>query len=94
MSITHCPTHSCLAPSRHTAPDASADRSQTIDAPRQPQAYARLFPELPALEIEEELLYALGRQGSACDGRYEHRADIHLAFLQLGCPLISLGFLG
>ena len=26
--------------------------------------------------------------------RYEHRADIHLAFLQLGCALISLGFLG
>ncbi len=25
--------------------------------------------------------------------RYEHRADIHLAFLQLGCALISLGFL-
>jgi hypothetical protein len=24
--------------------------------------------------------------------RYEHRADIHLAFLQLGCALISLGF--
>jgi transposase len=26
--------------------------------------------------------------------RYEHRADIHLAFLQLGCDLISLRFLG
>jgi transposase len=26
--------------------------------------------------------------------RYEHRAAIHLAFLQLGCALISLGFLG
>ncbi len=25
--------------------------------------------------------------------RYEHRADIHLAFLQLGCALISLRFL-
>jgi transposase len=25
--------------------------------------------------------------------RYEHRADIHLAFLQLGCALIPLGFL-
>jgi hypothetical protein len=68
MSTTHCPTHSCLAPSRQMAPDAAADQSQTIDAPRQPQAYARLFPELPALEIEEELLYALGRQGGACDG--------------------------
>ena len=26
--------------------------------------------------------------------RYEHRADIHLAFLQLACALISLRFLG
>jgi hypothetical protein len=26
--------------------------------------------------------------------RYEHQADIHLAFLQLGCALISLRFLG
>jgi len=26
--------------------------------------------------------------------RYEHRADIHLAFLPLGCALISLRFLG
>jgi DDE family transposase len=26
--------------------------------------------------------------------RYEHRADIHLAFLQLGCALSSLRFLG
>ena len=26
--------------------------------------------------------------------RYEHRADIHLGFLQLGCALISLRFLG
>jgi hypothetical protein len=28
------------------------------------------------------------------DYRYEHRADVHLAFLQLGCALISLRFLG
>jgi len=26
--------------------------------------------------------------------RYEHRADIHLAFLQLGCALIALRLLG
>jgi transposase len=26
--------------------------------------------------------------------RYEHRADIQLAFLQLGCVLIALRFLG
>ncbi|MEN3325446.1 MAG: hypothetical protein V7638_253 [Acidobacteriota bacterium] len=26
--------------------------------------------------------------------RYEHRTDIHLTLLQLGCALISLRFLG
>jgi len=26
--------------------------------------------------------------------RHEHRADIHLAFLQLSCAVISLRFLG
>jgi hypothetical protein len=69
MSITcaHAPSHSCLAPSRDKGPVA-ADQTVSIDAPRQPQAYARLFPELPALEVEEDLLTALGRQGGACDG--------------------------
>ena len=35
-----------------------------------------------------------GRLQSGMKIRYEHRADIHLAFLQLGCALISLRFLG
>jgi hypothetical protein len=68
MTLAHCPAHSCLAPSRKQAPGTAGDEPRTIDAPRQAQAYARLFPELPALEIEEELLYALGREGGACDG--------------------------
>jgi hypothetical protein len=68
MSITcaHAHSHSCLAPSREQA--AVSDQPTSIDAPRHPQAYGRLFPELPALEVEEDLLYALGRQGGACDG--------------------------
>jgi hypothetical protein len=37
---------------------------------------------------------SLGSTASALKIRYEHRADIHLAFLQLGCALISLRFLG
>jgi hypothetical protein len=60
-------SHSCLAPLRTGTSVAAADQPLTIDAPRQPQAYARLFPELPALEIGEELLQALGRQGGVCD---------------------------
>jgi hypothetical protein len=67
VTCAHAHSHSCLAPSREQAPD-TADQAPSIDAPRQPQAYARLFPELSALEVEEDLLYALGRQGGACDG--------------------------
>jgi hypothetical protein len=36
----------------------------------------------------------MGRLAHAELIRYEHRADIHLALLQLGCALISLRFLG
>ena len=68
MTTTTCPHHSCLAPSRKDARGPAAEQPRTIDAPRQLQAYARLFPELPALEIEEQLVYALGRRGGACDG--------------------------
>jgi Animal haem peroxidase len=68
MITAHCPAHSCLAPSRKQASVPAGDQPRTIDAPRQAQAYARLFPELPALDVDEELLYALGRQGGACDG--------------------------
>lgn len=68
MTATHCPAHSCLAPSRTHGHAAAAEQHPTIDAPRQAQAYARMFPDLPALEIDEALLYALGRQGGACDG--------------------------
>ncbi|HEX5032125.1 MAG TPA: heme peroxidase family protein [Candidatus Eisenbacteria bacterium] len=58
--------HSCLAPTRKRAPGTPADQTSATEAPH--QAYARLFPELPPLEIEEELLCAMGRQGGACDG--------------------------
>ena len=50
------PTH-CLAPSRSVA----------IDAPITPTSYARLFPELPSFDANEEFLLALGKAGGLCD---------------------------
>jgi hypothetical protein len=38
-----------------------------IDAPVGPATYARMFPELPSFQAEEEFLYALGRAGGLCD---------------------------
>ncbi len=50
-------TH-CLSPSRVRPP---------VDAAIGPSSYARMFPELPALETAEALLHAIGRAGGLCD---------------------------
>lgn len=39
-----------------------------FDAPVGPTSYARMFPELPSCEGDEQFLHALGRSGGACDG--------------------------
>ena len=44
----------CLAPER-------------VDAPIHGGRYRSLFPELPALEVDETALHALGRPGGPCD---------------------------
>ncbi len=38
-----------------------------IDAPLGPATYARMFPELPSFEADEQFLHALGRAGGFCD---------------------------
>jgi hypothetical protein len=48
----------CLAPARARV---------AIDAPLGPATYARMFPELPSFQAEEQFLYALGRAGGLCD---------------------------
>jgi Animal haem peroxidase len=45
----------CLAPGR------------AVDAPAAAGAYRRLFPDLEALDCEDDALHALGRPGGACD---------------------------
>jgi hypothetical protein len=37
------------------------------DAPIGPVNYARMFPELPSFEADEQFLHALGRAGGLCD---------------------------
>jgi hypothetical protein len=50
-------TH-CLAPGRvHSA----------LHAVTEPTSYARMFPELPALDADEGMLHAIGRAGGLCD---------------------------
>jgi hypothetical protein len=48
----------CLSPARPRVP---------IDAPLGPATYARMFPELPSFQADEQFLHALGRTGGLCD---------------------------
>ena len=48
----------CLSPTR---------AKMAIDAPLSPVSYARMFPELPSFEADEQFLHALGRAGGICD---------------------------
>jgi Animal haem peroxidase len=58
----------CLAPER-------------VDAPIYGGRYRSLFPELPALEVDETALHALGRPGGPCDLGidFPHDADARVA---------------
>ena len=48
----------CLSPTRAGAIDGFVTSG----------TYARMFPELPSFEADEEFLHALGRAGGLCDG--------------------------
>ena len=48
----------CLSPARAKV---------AIDAPLGGASYARLFPELPSFQADEQFLHALGRAGGVCD---------------------------
>src|SRR4051794_15289410 len=58
----------CLAPGR-------------VDAPVHGGRYRSLFPDLPALEVDEAALHALGRPGGPCDLGIDFAddADSHVA---------------
>lgn len=57
QAVTTMRNH-CLSPARAKTP---------IDAPIGPTNYARMLPELPSFEADEEFLHALGRMGGLCD---------------------------
>jgi Animal haem peroxidase len=52
----------CLSPAR-----AKVAAKTAIDAPLGPTSYARMFPELPSFQADEQFLHALGRAGGICD---------------------------
>lgn len=64
--VTSIRSH-CLSPAR---------ANLKIDAPIGPTSYARMFPELPSFQADEQFLRALGRTGGLCDcGDIEDSAE-------------------
>ena len=60
-----------------------------IDAPLGLASYARMFPELPSLQADEQFLHALGRAGGLCDcGDIEETAD-SLGDAAAGWPILG-----
>ena len=70
----------CLAPGR---------ANRAIDASLGTTPYARMFPELPSFQADEEFLHALGRAGGLCDcGDVEDTPD-SLADVAAGWPIFG-----
>jgi hypothetical protein len=70
----------CLSPARARV---------AIDAPLGPAGYARMFPELPSFQADEQFLHALGRAGGVCDcGDIDDSAD-SLSDTAAGWPILG-----
>jgi hypothetical protein len=77
---TSVPSH-CLSPARA--------RGVAIDAPLGPANYARMFPELPSFEADEQFLRALGRAGGLCDCRDTDDSPDTLGDTAAGWPIFG-----
>ena len=70
----------CLSPARARV---------AVDAPLGPASYARMFPELPSFQADEQFLHALGRAGGLCDcGDIDDSPD-SLADTAAGWPIFG-----
>ncbi len=70
----------CLSPARARV---------AIDAPLGPARYARMFPDLPSFQADEQFLHALGRVGGVCDcGDIDDSPD-SLADTAAGWPIFG-----
>ncbi|MCM3873305.1 MAG: hypothetical protein ND895_21700 [Pyrinomonadaceae bacterium] len=70
----------CLSPARARV---------AIDAPHGPATYARMFPELPSFEADEQFLRALGRAGGLCDAGDIDDTPDSLADTAAGWPIFG-----
>jgi len=68
----------------------SATRARVaIDAPLDSTTYARMFPELPSFQADEQFLHALGRVGGICDCGDTDDSPDHLGNTAAGWPILG-----
>jgi len=60
-----------------------------IDAPLGPTSYARMFPELPSFQADEQFLRALGRSGGVCDCGDADDSPDYLGDTAAGWPIFG-----
>jgi Animal haem peroxidase len=70
----------CLSPARARV---------AIDAPLGPATYARMFPELPSFQADEQFLHALGSAGGLCDCGDLDDSPSSLADTAAGWPIFG-----
>src|SRR6202008_1181717 len=70
----------CLSPARARVP---------IDAALGPAMYARMFPELPSFQANEQFLHSLGRAGGLCDCGDADDSPESLAESAAGWPIFG-----
>lgn len=76
----------CVTSVRSLCP---AHAGAVLDAPLRPATYARMFPELPSFESDEQFLHALGRTGGACDRGDVDDSPESLADTAAGWPIFG-----
>src|SRR5438552_10154083 len=70
----------CLSPARARV---------AIDAPLGPTSYARMFPDLPSFQADEQFLHTLGRAGGLCDCREIDDSPDSLGDSAAGWPIFG-----
>jgi Animal haem peroxidase len=68
---------------------ARARTKVAIDAPIGTATYARMFPELPSFQADEEFLHSLGRAGGLCDCREIDDSPDSLGDSAAGWPIFG-----
>ena len=71
------------------SPELGRLAGRAVDAPLGPARYARMFPELPSLDVDDSFLLALGCEGGVCDRASPRGAPETLGDVAAGWPIFG-----